>query len=155
MENEAKEQDDIIQDDQVFYEWLVEMVCSSRQLKPSQGLQLYCNRHGMKKFTITNMMLGEKTTRLGYVEASLTDDLQDHRAFDEYLIQSVRSGEMLASHSLFLYCTRHGITELEIVNLKQADEAPRPPVVFFDAIVVNEFGHFLTLVDEDRLAGSL
>ncbi len=152
-QNEANEHPDLldsIKDDQDFSECLTDLVYSG-ELRPIEAIQLYCHRHHMPSFGINNLMLTEKTPRLEYVE-SLAGDFPD----DASLLEAVRSGDLLACHALYLFCSRRGINSFQVCNLTQAEDNPRPPVVeFLDSILVDEFAGFLRVVDRDRRQGRL
>ena len=153
MENEAKTKTGMIHDDQTFNEHLIEMIESG--VRPSKAISLYCARHGMNGFGFSDMRFSDPTPRLRNLKATLLDNLQDDLAFDAYLIDSVVSGEMLATYGLYFYCGRHGITQFTICDLQQTDDSPRSPVVeFFDRIIgADDFAGFLNVVEKERIGG--
>jgi len=62
----------------------------------------------------------------------------DDAAFDTYLIEMVQSGAMSPTHALFLYAQRYDMDKIELVNVKLTSMNPRPAVLDFFDLMLNQ-----------------
>lgn len=62
----------------------------------------------------------------------------DDAAFETYLIEMVRAGAMKPTHALYLYAQRHHMDKIELANIKLTDVTPRPAVLDFFDLMLNQ-----------------
>jgi hypothetical protein len=78
--------------------------------------------------------------------------LEDDYAFNDFLVETVRSGTMKASHAMYLYCKRYDLEEITLTNLTLKDGSPKPPALqFFDEMLSDgDITDLLVAIDYDR-----
>jgi len=78
--------------------------------------------------------------------------LDDDYAFNEYLVEAVKSGTMKASFAMYLYCRRYNMKEITLTNIDLQDGSPKPPALqFFDEMLSDgDITDLLVAIDYDR-----
>jgi hypothetical protein len=91
---------------------------------------------------------------LKYLVTNSERIMRDDDEFTEFLCESVRQNHLKPTVAMYLYCSRYGIDEFKLVDLRMKNGGDRPPIaVFVDAILAGQdISRLLNAIDDERQA---